>query len=169
MIFNPSPLHNPTESQLLIHLADSDDLGQIMRLEQQGFVTQDAQTARSLRYLLRHANAAVMLAVVTDVAAGYVSVLFRQNSSVARLYSITVCKQFRKCGVARALVLAAQASAVQRGAAQMRLEVRAGNLASRQLFAGLGYAELARLPGYYPDGEDGIRMQKSLRGEPDRG
>lgn len=122
----------------------------------------DAQSPRSLRYLLTRANASTVLACQHGRAVGYVMLLFRRNSRVARLYSIAVAPESRGQGVAEALAQAAQDEATEHGAQEIRLEIRAGNQASRRLFTRLGYRLSGLLPAYYPDGEDGIRMQKLL-------
>jgi ribosomal-protein-alanine N-acetyltransferase len=39
------------------------------------------------------------------------------------------------------------------------LEVRVGNHGARSFYKKLGFHESARMPGYYPDGEDGVIME----------
>lgn len=152
--------------ELKIYPACADDLAVVYRLESHCF-DRDAQSVRSLRHLLSRANAATLLARRNDASVGYVMLLFRQHSRVARLYSIAVDPAQRGQGVGEALVNAAHALALAREAVEIRLEVRVSNNASRRMFAGLGYREKQTLPGYYPSDdlgkrEDGVRMHKSL-------
>ncbi|WP_353250792.1 GNAT family N-acetyltransferase [Salinisphaera sp. T31B1] len=137
------------------------DLDAIEALERACF-TIDAQSRRSLAYLLGRANSAVFLAEADSVVLGDVIVLYRRSSLVARVYSIAVAVPARGRGVARALLSAAEEDARARGCRTMHAEARTGNLASRALFTTNGYDTGARLAAYYPDGEDGIRLFKRL-------
>jgi len=151
---------------LVIRQADADDYAAISALETHCF-SDDAQSPRSLRYLLRQAHAETLLAVFGPDPAGYLSLLFRRNSRVARLYSIAVNSGYRGHGVGQGLVVAAERIARARNLAQIRLEVRVSNRNSRRLFARLGYQESGQLLGYYKNRngttEDGVRMQKNLQ------
>lgn len=155
-------------SGLLTRMAGPQDYPAISVLENRCFTT-DAQSPRSLRYLLRHAHAVTLLASLQTQPVGYVMLLFRRNSRVARLYSIAVDQAYRGHGVAQALVEAAEQAAREQGAIEMRLEVRISNQASKRLFTRSGYRETEQLRGYYFDGdghEDGMRMQKYLKQDP---
>lgn len=149
-----------------IRVANGSDLPAINALERRCF-ERDAQSTRSLRYLLCRANAVTLLAQCAGAPMGYVILLLRKNSRIARLYSIAVDPAYRGRGVGPALVRAAQVVAVQRAMVEMRLEVRVSNRASRQMFTHLGYQTLQLLTGYYPGAsvatrEAGVRMRKSL-------
>lgn len=153
-------------------MAGTQEYPAISALENRCFTT-DAQSPRSLRYLLRRAHAVTLLATLQIQPVGYVMLLFRRNSRVARLYSIAVDQASREHGIARSLVAAAEQAARENGATEIRLEVRQSNEASQRLFTRSGYRVTEQLPGYYShhgghqDGnengyEDGLRMQKYL-------
>lgn len=144
---------------MTIRAAGSEDLDAICRLEARCF-DPDAQSRRSLRHLLTRAHAAAWVAENGGAVVAYAVLLFRRGTRSARLYSIAVDPAARGGGVARALLLAAENEAWARGCRRVRAEVRRSNKASRALFAAAGYRETAVLPGYYPGGEDGIRLQK---------
>lgn len=149
-----------------LRAANAADLSRIHAIETTCF-SEDAQTRRSLQYLLTRANARTLVALrkgeTHGELLGYTTILFRRNSRVARLYSISVVPAMRRYKLAEALVQAGERYAVEAaGAHWMRLEVRISNHASRRLFATLGYQDCGSLPGYYPNGEHGIRMQKVL-------
>lgn len=154
--------------KLVIRVAGADDLAAIHTLEMRCF-SLDAQSPRSLRYLLARANAVTLLAHAFATPVGYVMLLFRRNSRVARLYSIAVDPAHRGHRLGERLVCAAEDAARRHGICEMRLEARVSNRASRQLFARMGYHESAVLAGYYVNGEetkeDGVRMRKELTGE----
>lgn len=149
-----------------VRAAGGNDLDAICRLEARCF-TLDAQSRRSLRHLLTRANAAVWVAERDGAVVAYAALLFRRGTRSARLYTIAVAPEARGTGAGRALLAAAEAGARARGCRRLRAEVRAGNAASRGLFADAGYREVGPLPGYYPAdetgaGETGIRLQKDL-------
>lgn len=144
--------------------ADGDDLDALCRLEALCFDL-DAQSRRSLRHLLYRAHAAVWVVERGGEIIAYAALLFRRGTRSARLYSIAVATAARGTGAGRALLAAAEAAARERGCRRLRAEVRAGNTASRGLFAAAGYREVDALPGYYPGGESGIRLQKDLEGD----
>jgi [ribosomal protein S18]-alanine N-acetyltransferase len=56
----------------------------------------------------------------------------------------------------------AEAVARRRGCGYIGLEVRADNAPARALYAGLGYAEERRLPRYYEDGADALRLHRGI-------
>lgn len=97
----------------------------------------------------------------------YVLVLYRANSPAARIYSIGVAARFRRRGLARSLVAAAEHDAVGRGRKAMRLEVRADDRGTIALYESSGYRRIGRAPGYY-GGVDALRLEKALGKEPRR-
>lgn len=128
----------------------------------------DRMSLRGIRRLLRAASAAVWLippapGLQPAVAArGALVMLTRRNSRCARIYSLAVHPQARGRGLAQALVGAAEREARRRGCTVMGLEVGTGNAPARSLYARLGYREQRRLPAYYEDGSDGLRLVKQL-------
>lgn len=67
----------------------------------------------------------------------------------AEILTLTVAAGARRKGVARALVTALVDALRTRGVAELFLEVGADNDAARGLYAGAGFAEAGRRPGYY--------------------
>ncbi|MES1942542.1 acetyltransferase [Salinisphaera sp. PC39] len=144
-----------------IRTADGDDLDALRRLETRCFDL-DAQSRRSLRHLLTRANATVRVVDGDDGLLAGAVLLFRRGTRSARLYSVAVVPEARGGGLARRLLADAERLAAARGCRRLRAEARLGNTASRALFAAAGYRERACLPGYYPGGEAGIRLEKEL-------
>src|SRR5699024_9242392 len=91
---------------------------------------------------------------------GYVVVLFRRNTRLARVYSLAVSPQARGQGLARALLNAAENAA--QGAVFMRLEVRADNISAQQLYQSLGYRQFGLFHNYYEDQQLALRYQKRV-------
>jgi hypothetical protein len=86
----------------------------------------------------------------------------RARTSVARLYSIAVAPHSRGRGVSTALLQDATRRMRDAGAAVLRLETRADNIAAQRVFASNGFVARGRKPAYYEDGEDALLYQKSL-------
>jgi len=101
-----------------------------------------------------------------DQVAGYVLVLYRANSGSARIYSIGVAARFRRRGLARKLMVAAEKDAAGRGRKAVRLEVRADDRGAIALYESSGYRRVWRAPGYYGGGVGALRLEKTLGKEP---
>lgn len=67
----------------------------------------------------------------------------------AEILTLAVTPEARRRGVGSALVNAAGAAALMRGAASLSLDVADDNTAARALYAKLGFAEVARRNAYY--------------------
>ncbi len=137
------------------------DVPGIAALEQRAFAT-DRFNARQLRYLITRAHATALVAGDAAMPLGYAVALYRRGSASARLYTVAVAAAARGKGVATALVEASAAAARARGCAALTLEVRADNSAAHQLYRKLGFVESGRLPGYYEDGAEALRMRLEL-------
>ena len=144
-----------------IRAARAGDLAALFDLEQACFSAQDAFSRRSLRYLIASDNS-VLLAQAENRVVGQVIVLFRQRSDVARIYSIAVHPEMRGKKIGGALLAAAEAAAIGRKCTRVRLEVRQSNLAAQRIYALAGYGHSSVKRDYYPDGETGVVMEKSL-------
>lgn len=93
---------------------------------------------------------------------GYITLLFRANLSLSRIYSIATHPEYVGKGVAAGLLMAAEQAALKRSCVKMRLEIRKDNLVSQRLFQGRGYTIFGEHSKYYADGQDAFRLEKSL-------
>jgi ribosomal protein S18 acetylase RimI-like enzyme len=144
--------------------ASQEDLTSLYQLEHRTFFS-DQLSLRSFVYFLKSKSAELWVAKsVPDnhPLMGYVLLLFRRNSRLARVYSIAVDEQFRGKGVAKSLLIKAEEIANHRGAEKIRLEVNTKNVPARQLYKALGYQEQKIKTGYYEDGGDALCLIKSL-------
>ncbi|MBX3570603.1 MAG: GNAT family N-acetyltransferase [Rhizobiaceae bacterium] len=147
---------------LEIRPARASDVDALLAIEHAAFAG-DRLSRRSLRQLVAARSAIALSAVADDVVAGYCLVLLRSGSRIARLYSIAVAPGRR--GIGRPLLERAEAAARTRGAAELRLEVRADNARAVALYEACGYAAFGSRPGYYHDGQAAIRFRKTLASE----
>ena len=88
--------------------------------------------------------------------------LGRIAAGEAELLTLAVDPARRRRGAGRALLAAFEARARAEGAAEAALEVAEGNAAARALYAGAGWREAGRRPGYYADGQDALVLRKAL-------
>lgn len=144
-----------------IRQATSDDLSTLMCIEEASFDS-DRLSRRSFRHLLTEGNSATLIDECNGQARGYITLLFRADVSLARVYSIASAPGFLGQGVASGLLRAAEELALAHSCVAMRLEIREDNRASQQLFLRHGYAVFGAHAGYYEDGMDALRLEKSL-------
>jgi len=137
------------------------DLDRLVEIENAAF-SGDRLSRRALRRLMASSSAALILAQEERRIVGCAVVLFRRGTKSARLYSIAVDPAFTGKGIGARLLYAVEAEARSRDRSLMSLEVRADNAAAIALYEKAGYMLLQRKSGYYEDGEDGLKMTKTL-------
>ena len=148
---------------MAIHLRQphEGDIADLAAIENVAFPG-DRLSRRSLKRLLGSPSATAIVVEWEGRMAGYAVVLFRRGTLAARLYSIAVAPKLAGRGIGSALLNAAPDAALARGRTLVRLEVRADNRPAIALYEKAGYRAIGRKPGYYEDGEDALRMEKSL-------
>ncbi|WP_228517889.1 GNAT family N-acetyltransferase [Aliidiomarina indica] len=150
-----------THMGILVRRGRAHDASNLAALEQRCF-SYDQIGLRSFRHLLKQAHCFVWVALENEHIVGYCIVLTRKNSRKWRLYSLATAPEARGKGVARALMEAVETQAVIDRAALIRLEVKTDNQAAIDLYRKLDFEVVDILPGYYDDGSDGYRLQRSL-------
>ena len=145
----------------MIRDARLSDLKALVDLENRCFEI-DRFNRRQFRYLMTRAQARLLVDVRRKDLAGYVLLLFRRGTSLARLYSIAVAPAFRGKGAARSLLEAAEDAAREADCAYLRLEVRRDNAESIRLYRKAGFRKLGELGDYYEDGMEALQFEKAL-------
>lgn len=151
-----------TTNDFRVSAATHKHLDALLDIEQQSFDS-DRLSRRSMRRFLANEQAIFLVAEQGQQCVGYLLVIFRRGTRLARLYSIAVGKQWRGQGVSRHLMNEGQEAARQCGAFYFRLEVNQGNVAAIQLYESLGFRKFGLLQDYYEDHGDALRMQKRIR------
>jgi ribosomal protein S18 acetylase RimI-like enzyme len=144
-----------------IRAARAEDLDRLLVLENRCF-EHDRLSRRSFRHFLSSDTASCLVAERDGELLGYVLVLFHGRTALARLYSMAVAPEHRAQGLGRILLDAAEAVALDGGAAIMRLEVHPANFAAIALYRRAGYLEFGIYRGFYEDDSDALRMQHVL-------
>jgi len=150
-----------SQSAPKIRDAEAADIEALTELEDRIFA-EDGITRQGFRRFLSSPTAEMAVVEVDGRFAGYALVIFRNNTSLARLYSIAVMENFRGAAVGKALLDWAEKITLGRGGAVLRLEVRPDNADAIRLYRRQGYEEFDVYPDYYEDHSSALRMQKSL-------
>ncbi len=81
----------------------------------------------------------------------------------AHLSLFAVRPDYQRQGVGRRMLEWLTASALTAGIASVHLELRETNLDARRFYLKQGFAETARIPGYYRGAETAVRMLREIR------
>lgn len=150
-----------TESRILLRRGRAEDLDALVALERRAF-TGDHLSRRQYAHHLRSTSATVIVAMAGTVLCGKALLFFRHGLDIARLYSIAVAHEARGQGLGEKLLLGCENAAAARGCTRLRLEVRQDNPAAQRLYERLGYRRFDAHTGYYEDGADAWRYEKTL-------
>ncbi|MGD8416238.1 MAG: GNAT family N-acetyltransferase [Pseudomonadales bacterium] len=137
------------------------DLPSVESIEKASF-SGDQLSRRSLRHLFSRAHALNLVAEREGRVVGYISLLLRRGSDIARVYSLAVDPAARGERIGARLLAEAERMAGRAECARMRLEVRADNGAAIHRYLEAGYVQFAMAPGYYEDGEAALKFEKPL-------
>ena len=140
----------------MIRPATSDDADAIVAIEREAFGA-DAWSPALVDLELIAPGRVVLAAEQDDAVVGYASAAV--IADVSDLTRIAVRSHARRAGVARGLLGALLAQAVERGAERMMLEVDEANEAALGLYTAVGFREVARRPDYYGRGVDAVVME----------
>lgn len=144
--------------RIKIRKATTDDIPALLFIENTCFKTDKISPAQ-MRYLLSRGKAVTFVSLLDGVITGYAMLLLPMLPRPARLYSIAVQQQYRGRKIASRLMQHVIRYAKHNQYSTMRLEVRASQCDAQHLYYQSGFNVLTELPGYYADGEDGLRMQ----------
>jgi ribosomal protein S18 acetylase RimI-like enzyme len=137
------------------------DLDQLLAIEKACFETDRLSRRSFLRFFKAGAHE---LRVVVDgqQVLGYVLLLFRAGTNLARLYSIAIAPAAQGRGLSKQLLLLAEQLAQQHHCAFMRLEVNSANAPAIALYRKDAYKVIGTIRHYYANGDDALRMEKRL-------
>ncbi len=138
------------------------DLDALIALERDFFTADHVISRRGFRHFITSPKSTLIVADVDGKVAGCALVNYRQASQRARLYTISVGREFQRRGIARQLLAAAEQSARGRRCRFMRLEVRADDPGAIALYESSGYARFGRRSRYYDNRIDALRFEKPL-------
>ena len=134
-----------------------DHTAQVAGLETRCF--SDPWSEASIRGELDNPLSLWLVALEGDTVAGYVG--SQAVLDEADIMNVAVSPEYRRTGVAKALLEALQTALTARGVHSLTLEVRASNEPARALYASVGYVQVGRRPNYYhKPREDALILRK---------
>lgn len=148
--------------EVRVRAASLGDLDALVALENECFV-QDRISRRSFRHFLHHHRDKLIVAESGGRIVGYILVIFRSGTALARVYSVAVLEEFRGGGIGAMLLDEAEAVSLASDCMVLRLEVREDNDVAIALYKRLGYRIFGRYPDYYEDHANALRLQKWLK------
>ncbi len=146
------------ESKLIIRRAKGEDAEQIAEVEKACFST--PWSYESLNHDIKENRRAIYIAAEIDgKICGYAGLW--KILDEGHITNVAVFPEYRRRGIARAMLEALIDEAAKQGVERFTLEVRAGNDAAKKLYAGMSFLEAGVRRGYYEDnGEDALIMWK---------
>ena len=145
----------------IIRKAVLSDLDELLRLESAAF-SSDRLSRRSFRRWLKHAGCVFLVCEDADALSGYILIILRRGTRLARLYSLAVDPASRGHGIASSLIARGEEDVREAGALYLRLEVAGNNTAAIALYQKLGYSQFGLYRDYYEDHSDALRLEKRI-------
>jgi len=113
-------------------------------------------------FIVAEENGEVVGYIMCRIETGLSGLSFRGLIKKGHIVSVAVLPQYRRKGMAKALVAKAMENMRLYKAKQCFLEVRATNTSAINLYKKLGFEVTRTIRGYYADGEDAHMMTKKL-------
>jgi ribosomal-protein-alanine N-acetyltransferase len=140
------------------------DFEQLWQLDQLCFTEGIAYSKRELRYYL-DLKGSIKIVVTKDVPsetiAGFL-VAVPQRARTAHIITIDVHPDFRRSGLGKQLMQAAEQRLKAQDCNAVLLEVAVDNIAAISFYKRLGFTVLKSLPRYYNNSIDGLLLGKPL-------
>ena len=138
---------------------NADHVAQVAELEKLCF--SDPWSERSIAAELTNKLALWLVAEEYGRVAGYIGSQTVPDES--DMMNVAVHPEFRRRGIAEALVTALCAALKAQGSVSLTLEVRASNDPAKALYEKLGFEQVGRRPNYYRNPkEDALILRKML-------
>lgn len=137
----------------------ADHVLQVARLEKLCF--QDPWSEKSIASELSNKLALWLVVVEEETVVGYIGSQTVMDES--DMMNVAVHPEFRRRGIAEALVNALCAALKEQGSVSLTLEVRASNEPAKALYEKLGFEQVGKRPNYYRNPkEDAYILRKML-------
>ena len=137
----------------------ADHVLQVAQLEKLCF--QDPWSEKSIASELSNKLALWLVAVEEETLVGYIGSQTVMDET--DMMNVAVHPEFRRRGIAEALVNALCAALKEQGSVSLTLEVRASNEPAKALYEKLGFEQVGKRPNYYRNPkEDAYILRKML-------
>lgn len=142
---------------MMIQNMTRDHVSQIAQLEKICF--SDPWSENSIAYELTNQLSCWLVALEGETVAGYIG--SQTVLDETDMMNVAVHPDYRRKGIAEALVTELVKALKERGSRCLTLEVRASNDPAKLLYGKLGFAQIGRRPNYYRNPrEDALILRK---------
>ena len=117
-------------------------------------------TPRAVAQQIRDRATNVAVAHVAGQLVGFGIMQYADDEAHLLLFAVRPLQ--RRSGIGSKLLAWLEATAVVAGIEMIFLEARSSNAAARAFYTANGYRELARMPRYYANNEDAVRLGKDF-------
>jgi ribosomal-protein-alanine N-acetyltransferase len=142
------------------------DLPELVRLDRCCFPHSIAYDRFEMLHQLTSPGHFSLLAVPGDGGnpslLGFIIAAAASPGRSGQIVTLDVHPDFRRQGIGRQLMAAAEQRLAGSGHPAVRLQVAVDNTGARKFYRGLGYHPAGRCPDYYPDGTDAVEMVKRI-------
>lgn len=145
--------------------ANINDLDLIVNLENKCFNQYDSFSKKNIRHMIANPNHSCMVELIIyekSSIVGYAIFLTKNNSKKIRLYSICISPDLAGKNYGK-FYLQHRINELSKDYIRISLEVRESNSRAIHLYKGLGFEIIKRLKQYYPDGEEGLKLERLLK------
>ncbi len=137
-----------------------DDLRQIIEIENLSFNNEDAYTREDfLRWLGYNPDFCLVAEIDGRIVGDMICRILRYKLDLA---SCAIHPDYRRYGIGSVLLKEMETLAGKFGIRKIELQVRKTNSNGLAFWQKMGFEESGILPGFYPDGEDGLQMTKKI-------
>jgi ribosomal protein S18 acetylase RimI-like enzyme len=133
----------------------------LLEIEERCFKT-DNFNRRQLQYLLQKAKTISLVCHSAGRVHGYLLCLIPNLPRPARIYSLAVIPELRGLGIASSLLQRTLTKLRQLGYQRCRLEVRANDKKTQELYKRFDFRVISQITEYYGDGADALKMELNL-------
>jgi ribosomal protein S18 acetylase RimI-like enzyme/predicted double-glycine peptidase len=148
---------------VLIRPAKVSDIPKLLEIEKESF-DYNQLSRRSFHWMIKKANSIFLVLEWNKSVIGQGLVLINEGTSLARLYSIALLKEFHGHGLAKKLLQTLEEkTAEEESIPYLRLEVKASNKKAIGLYESLGYIKFSEKENYYDNGETAYCFEKRIK------
>jgi ribosomal-protein-alanine N-acetyltransferase len=162
----------PTEAETIvsapvtdyeIHPLTDKHSKEVLLLNQRCFRKGENYTKHTFAFLLSQPETLSyrLITIPENEFVGFIFITVTKDAT-GHITTIGVAPEHRRRGLARKLLIHSEEALRKRNVGTIFLEVRVDNTTAQNLYRGLGYSIVQRLPKYYNNGEDGFLMVKAL-------
>ena len=137
------------------------DLPTLYEIDQACFPVGVSYSREELEQFIAHRHSRTWVAEEGDAVVGFL-VAGREPQHVGHIITVDVPERWRRRGVGKALMDAAEDWGKRQGLKLIYLETAADNLAAQAFYRARNYEKVERLDGYYANGTDAWVMVKWL-------